>query len=81
MDLAVFSLDGTTAGKISLNEDIWGGEVNLALLSQAIAMYRTNVRAFTASTKPRGDVSGGGKKPWKQKHTGRARAGSTRSPL
>ncbi len=81
MDLQIFSLDGSSAGKISLNEDIWGGEVNLGVLSQAIAMYRTNLRAFTASTKTRGDVSGGGKKPWKQKHTGRARAGSTRSPL
>ena len=55
--------------------------MNLRLLAQAVAMYRANARAGTASTKTRGDVSGGGKKPWKQKHTGRARAGSIRSPL
>ncbi len=66
---------------MTLDPAIWEGRVNLRLLSQAVAMYRTNSRAGTASTKTRGDVSGGGKKPWKQKHTGRARAGSIRSPL
>ena len=51
------------------------------MLSQAVQAYRTNQLAGIASTKRRAEVSGGGKKPWKQKHTGRARAGSTRSPL
>ena len=81
MDVQVLSLEGKAVGKIALDDELWGGEVNMGVLSQAVAMYRTNVRAGTASTKTRGDVSGGGKKPWKQKHTGRARAGSTRSPL
>ena len=81
MDLKVFTLQGQAAGQLTLDPKLWGGAVNLRLLSQAVAMYRTNRRAGTASTKTRGDVSGGGKKPWKQKHTGRARAGSTRSPL
>ena len=81
MDVQVLSLEGKAVGNISLDDEVWGGEVNIGVLSQAVAMYRTNVRAGTASTKTRATVSGGGKKPWKQKHTGRARAGSTRSPL
>ena len=81
MDAKVFSLEGKEIGRLSLDSAIWDGPVNTAVLVQAIAMYRTNVRAGLASTKTRGEVSGGGKKPWRQKHTGRARAGSTRSPL
>jgi len=81
MDIKVHSLDGSTVGQMKLETSIWGGTVNRRLLNQAVAMYRTNVRAGLASTKRRGEVSGGGKKPWKQKHTGRARAGSIRSPL
>ena len=81
MDIQVFNIQGQPVGALTLNSTLWDGQVNLKLLSQAVAMYRTNLRAGTASTKTRGDVSGGGKKPWKQKHTGRARAGSIRSPL
>lgn len=81
MDVKIFNLQGSEIGQLALDEAVWGGTVNLRLLSQAIAMYRTNQRAGLASTKTRGDVSGGGKKPWRQKHTGRARAGSIRSPL
>jgi large subunit ribosomal protein L4 len=81
MNLTVFNIQGQETGQLSLDPVLWDGRVNLRLLSQAVAMYRTNQRFTTASTKTRGDVSGGGKKPWKQKHTGRARAGSTRSPL
>ncbi len=77
----VFNLQGSEVEQLTLDQALWGGPVNLRLLVQAVAMYRTNRRAGTASTKTRGQVSGGGKKPWKQKHTGRARAGSTRSPL
>ncbi|PIQ84497.1 MAG: 50S ribosomal protein L4 [Candidatus Omnitrophica bacterium CG11_big_fil_rev_8_21_14_0_20_63_9] len=80
MNATVFNLEGKKVGQLTLGA-LWDGHVNLALLSQAVAMYRSNRRAGTASTKTRGDVSGGGRKPWKQKHTGRARAGSTRSPL
>ena len=81
MDLPVFDLTGRTTERVALEERLWEGPVNLRLLAQAVAMYRANARAGTASTKTRGDVRGGGKKPWKQKHTGRARAGSIRSPL
>ena len=81
MEVKVFNIDGSEAGQLTLDPALWDGRVNLRLLSQAVAMYRANRRAGTASTKTRGDVSGGGKKPWKQKHTGRARAGSNRSPL
>ena len=81
MDVKIFNRDGGEVGQLTLDEALWGGRINLKLLSQAVAMYRTNRRAGTASTKTRGEVSGGGKKPWRQKHTGRARAGSNRSPL
>ena len=81
MDIKIFNAQGIEVGELTLDAELWDGPVNLRLLSQAVAMYRTNLRGGNASTKTRGDVSGGGKKPWKQKHTGRARAGSTRSPL
>lgn len=81
MDLSIVDLNGKHSGMLSLDDAVWAGKANLKLLAQAAAMYRANRRAGTASTKKRGEVSGGGKKPWKQKHTGRARAGSNRSPL
>ncbi len=81
MDVPVYDLQGKQVGVVSLDPGLWDGRVNTAVLSQAVAMYRANLRAGTASTKTRADVSGGGKKPWRQKHTGRARAGSIRSPL
>ena len=81
MELPVFDLTGEAIGALALEERLWEGPVNLRLLAQAVAMYRANARAGTAATKTRGHVRGGGKKPWKQKHTGRARAGSIRSPL
>lgn len=80
-EINIVNLQGASVGRLTLDPAVWGGRVNLGILSQAVAMYRTNQRSGTASTKTRGDVSGGGKKPFKQKHTGRARAGSTRSPL
>ena len=80
-EVKVFDLTGQPVGAVKLSPKIWDGPVRLAVLSQAVAAYRTNGRAGLASTKRRGEVSGGGKKPWKQKHTGRARAGSIRSPL
>ena len=79
--VAILNLQGQTVGQLRLESARWGGPVNKALLYQAVRMYRANQRAGTAATKTRGEVSGGGKKPWKQKHTGRARAGSNRSPL
>jgi large subunit ribosomal protein L4 len=81
MELSIVDLNGKHVSTLSLDDEVWSGKANLRLLAQAAAMYRANRRAGTASTKKRGEVSGGGKKPWKQKHTGRARAGSNRSPL
>lgn len=77
----MYDVEGKPVGQLTLEPSVWDGSVNLPLLSQAIAAYRTNLRAGLASTKRRGEVSGGGRKPWRQKHTGRARAGSIRSPL
>lgn len=81
MELPIVDLNGKATGTLTLKDDVWASPVNLRLLNQAMHMYRSNRRAGTASTKTRAHVSGGGKKPWKQKHTGRARAGSIRSPL
>lgn len=67
--------------KTDFNPNIFDGKVNKAVLYQVIKMYEANKRRGTAATKTRAAVSGGGRKPWKQKGTGRARAGSTRSPL
>ena len=65
----------------NLNPNIFDGKVNKAVLYQAVKMYEANERQGSASTKTRAVVSGGGRKPWRQKGTGRARAGSIRSPL
>jgi large subunit ribosomal protein L4 len=64
-----------------LNSSVFNGVVNSDAIYQAVNLYRANSRKGLASTKTRGEVSGGGKKPWKQKGTGRARVGSSRSPL
>jgi len=81
MVVKVRNLQGNEVGEVTLEPRLWDGGVNLRLLSQVVAVLRANQRAGTASTKTRGMVSGGGRKPWRQKHTGRARAGSIRSPL
>ncbi len=67
--------------KRELNPAVWNVPYNADLLTQVIYIYRNNERKNTLAVKSRGDVSGGGKKPWKQKGTGRARQGSSRSPL
>lgn len=77
----MFDSNGGFVEKVPLSEDRFGGKVHRVLLRDAIIMYEANLRRGTASTKTRGEVRGGGKKPWRQKHTGRARAGSIRSPL
>src|SRR5262245_16825067 len=69
------------AGEITLPAGVFDGPVRRHLLYEVVNMQRANRRAGTAATKTRGDVRGGGKKPWRQKGTGRARAGSTRSPI
>ncbi len=67
--------------KMELNDQIFGLEPNEDLLAQYVRVYRANQRQGTVKTKTRGEVRGGGRKPWRQKGTGRARHGSTRSPL
>ncbi len=79
--IPVYDLNGKEIERYQLDKDIFGGKINKAVLYQAVVMYNARARQGNASTKTRGDVSGGGKKPWRQKGTGRARAGSTRSPL
>jgi len=79
--LDVYNLEGKAVDKIELNKDIFDGKVNKAVLYQTVCMYLANKRKGTASTKTRGEVSGGGRKPWRQKGTGRSRHGSIRSPL
>ena len=78
--VAVFSPEGKETGQVELPESIFGVPVNEALLHQALTRQQANERQGTHQTKTRGEVSGGGKKPWKQKGTGRARQGSTRAP-
>ena len=77
----VLDLNRRKVGTVELKGDVFGQEANVPLVHEAVIMQRASVRQGTASTKRRGEVSGSGKKPWKQKHTGRARAGSVRSPV
>lgn len=79
--LSVYGLDGKVVGDIQLDEKLFDGTVNKVLLYEVNKMYEANRRQGTHSTKRRSEVAGGGKKPWKQKGTGRARVGSIRSPL
>lgn len=79
--LPIYNTEGKEVESLKLNTKIFDATINTASLYQAINAYRANQRSGLASTKTRGEVSGGGRKPWKQKGTGRARVGSTRSPL
>ncbi|MBV8362192.1 MAG: 50S ribosomal protein L4 [Deltaproteobacteria bacterium] len=76
-----FSAARQRTGEIELSSLVFGRSGNASLLHEAVRMQLANRRAGTAATKTRGLISGGGRKPWRQKGTGRARAGSTRSPL
>ncbi len=80
-EISIYNIKGQSVGKMELDKNIFNGEVNKAVLYQIVKMYQANLRQGNASTKTRSDVSGGGRKPWKQKGTGRARAGTIRSPL
>ncbi len=77
---SVLNIKGEKVGDITLNETVWGITPNDAVLYDAITLARNSQRQGTHSTKTRSEVSGGGKKPWRQKGTGRARQGSTRAP-
>ena len=81
VSLPIYSTTGEEIDTLKLDPAIFDGIVNNAAIYQAICAYRANQRKGLAATKTRGEVSGGGRKPWKQKGTGRARVGSTRSPL
>ena len=79
--VAVYDMTNNKVGDLELSEEIFGVEINEGLVHQAVVMQMASWRLGTHSTKTRADVRGGGKKPWRQKGTGRARAGSRRSPL
>ena len=79
-NVKVVDMAGKEVGEITLSDVIFGAEVNAAVLHAAVRTYLMNQRQGTQSTLTRTEVSGGGKKPWRQKGTGRARQGSTRSP-
>ncbi len=77
----VVNRENQPAGEVTLSDQVFGAKVNRHLLWEAVQSHLANKRRGTASTKTRAEVSGGGAKPWRQKGTGRARAGSNRSPL
>lgn len=81
MEAKIYNTKGKEAGKVALNEKVWGLSWNGDLVHQVVESMRSNARMSTAQAKDRSDVSGGGKKPWAQKGTGRARHGSSRSPI
>ena len=81
MELSVFNEQGQEVGKVALDEKLLGERVRKKLLRQAIVRYQANKRLGTHKIKSKAERHGSGKKPWKQKHTGRARAGMKRSPL
>ena len=78
--VSVYDMNGKTVGEIELSDAVFGIEPNQVVLHAAVVNYLANQRQGTQSTLTRAEVSGGGKKPWRQKGTGRARQGSTRSP-
>jgi large subunit ribosomal protein L4 len=81
MDAKIIDVNGKETGTVTLNEEIFGHKPSKRFLHEFVTIYLANQRAWTSNTKSRTTVSGGGRKPWKQKHTGRARAGSIRSGL
>ena len=81
VSLKVINQAGEEAGKVSVSNEVFGVEVNSQVMFDAVQVYQSNMRQATAKVLTRSEVRGGGKKPWRQKGTGRARAGSNRSPL
>ncbi len=80
MLVPVYNIEGEQVGEVELNDAIFGIEPNVSVMHQALVRQLANARQGTHSTKTRGEVRGGGRKPWRQKHTGRARQGSIRAP-
>lgn len=81
VSVPVYNQLGEKISTVSLKGEVFNIEVNKTAIHDAIVVYRSNMRQATSKTKKRDEVSGGGKKPWRQKGTGRARAGSSRSPI
>jgi len=81
MEVKVYNQEGAEVGKVELKDAVFGVEPNEALVHQYITNYLARQRQGNAKTKERSEVRGGGRKPWRQKGTGRARAGTIRSPL
>jgi len=81
MEVKVYNQEGAEVGTVTLSDRLFGVEPKPALVHQYIVNYLANQRQGTASTRGRAEVRGGGSKPWRQKGTGRARAGTTRSPI
>ena len=79
-NVSVFNMEGNEVGTIELNDAIFGVEINENLVHQAVVLQLANNRQGTQKAKTRSEVSGGGRKPWRQKGTGHARQGSTRAP-
>lgn len=79
-NVAIYNMNGNTVGEIELSENIFGAAINVPAMHSYVKAYLANQRQGTQSALTRAEVSGGGKKPWRQKGTGRARQGSTRSP-
>jgi large subunit ribosomal protein L4 len=77
----VFNIQGQKVGEVELSDSVWTADIKPYLMHDVVVMQLANRRRGTASTKTRGQVRGGGKKPWRQKGTGRARAGSSTSPV
>ncbi|HOV70071.1 MAG TPA: 50S ribosomal protein L4, partial [Clostridia bacterium] len=79
--VAVYNISGQQVGEIELPDELFAAEINESVIHQTIVAQLANMRQGTKSALTRGEVSGGGKKPWRQKGTGRARHGSIRSPI
>ncbi len=80
-EMNIHTIDGEKIGEIELNDNLFRAKINKHIVHQIVKRHLSEKRRGTASTKNRSEVRGGGKKPWRQKGTGRARAGSIRSPL
>jgi large subunit ribosomal protein L4 len=81
IEVITYNIKGKESGKVKLNDKIFGVKINEALVHQAMVAQEANERQVIAHVKDRSEVRGGGRKPWRQKGTGRARAGSNRSPI
>jgi large subunit ribosomal protein L4 len=77
----IVNIQGEKVGEVELNDSVWAADVKSYLIHDVVVMQLANRRRGTSSAKTRGEVRGGGRKPWKQKGTGRARSGSTTSPV